>query len=369
MKISVITVLNTRNYGTVLQTCATQEVFRKLRHDVEFVDYYRCDQTIKAGIDKNRKFSHHAPIVKSMFIPIFAMDQICRKYVFRSFLKRRVKLSSKSYYSNEELKVDTPIADIYCTGSDQMWNSAWNNGLEKAFFLDYVPNGKKRISLSTSIGKTDWQQEEADETVPLLQNYDYITVREETAKQLLGKYGIKSKVILDPTLLVDREFWVNMAGATAPIKEKYLFVYKLHQKHGDVNFDEYVKKIALEKGLKIKKVEYGFVETIKRKHESIYLPSPEQFVQWLSHAEYVVTDSFHATAFSINMNRQISVVCPEQFSTRIRNILKLTNLESRIKTVESMPEECTIDYSISNKIMREEREKSLSVIGEMIGQK
>lgn len=160
-----------------------------------------------------------------------------------------------------------------------------------------------------------------------------------------------------------------MAGATAPIKEKYLFVYKLHQKHGDVNFDEYVKKIALEKGLKIKKVEYGFVETIKRKHESIYLPSPEQFVQWLSHAEYVVTDSFHATAFSINMNRQISVVCPEQFSTRIRNILKLTNLESRIKTVESMPEECTIDYSISNKIMREEREKSLSVIGEMIGQK
>ena len=107
MKISVITVLNTRNYGTVLQTCATQEVFRKLGHDVEFVDYYRCDQTIKAGIDKNRKFSHHAPIVKSMFIPIFAMDQICRKYVFRSFLKRRVKLSSKSYYSNEELKVDT----------------------------------------------------------------------------------------------------------------------------------------------------------------------------------------------------------------------------------------------------------------------
>ena len=139
--------------------------------------------------------------------------------------------------------------------------------------------------------------------------------------------------------------------------------------NGDVNFDEYVKKIALEKGLKIKKVEYGFVETIKRKHESIYLPSPEQFVQWLSHAEYVVTDSFHATAFSINMNRQMSVVCPEQFSTRIRNILKLTNLESRIKTVESMPEECTIDYSISNKIMREEREKSLSVIGEMIGQK
>lgn len=362
MKACVITVLNTRNYGTVLQTCATNKILCDCGYDVEFVDYYRKDQTILQGIKKNIRFSHRNSITKRIMVPIFALDQILRKYLFRGFLKRTVHLTAGTYNSNDDLVKNIPIADIYCTGSDQMWNSAWNEGLEKAFFLDFVPEGKVRVSFSTSIGKTSWSSEEANVTVPLLKEYTYITVRENSAKLLLNKYGVKAEVILDPTLLVPNGFWKDMVNQFSPIKEKYVFVYKLHQEHNDTDFDAYVKKIASEKGLKIKKIEYGVIEALRRRKESIYLPVPEKFINWMAHSEYVITDSFHATAFSLILKRQFSVVSPKEFSTRINNILEMTDLTYRIKTSESSPENTVIDYDLVSERLNEEREKSLHII-------
>ncbi|MCI6997387.1 MAG: polysaccharide pyruvyl transferase family protein [Eubacterium sp.] len=367
MKISVITVLNTRNYGTVLQAYATNKVLSDLGYEVEFVDYYRKDQTVRAGIQKSIRFSRHNRLIRMLFTPVFALDQMRRKSVFRMFLKENIRLTDQSYYSFESLLKNPPSADVYCTGSDQMWNSDWNEGLEKSFFLEFAIDGKRKVAFSTSIGKTEWGQDEATITVPLLHKYNAITVREESAKVLLEKHGIESRVVLDPTLLVDKAFWQSMIGEKSPLKEKYLFVYQLHQKHMDVEFNRYVKMVAKEKGLKIKKLDYGFVEAMKNRANSVYLPSPEEFVKYIGHAEYVITDSFHATAFSINLNKQFSVVYPEKFSTRIDNVLRITGLQSRVKKANSEPEKEIVEFEKANTLLENSRRDSLVTLKEYAG--
>lgn len=158
MKISIITVLNTINYGSVLQTYATQKYLSDMGFDTEFVDFSRKDQ--KYGqIVKKTIFSKRNNLKQMIKKPIKdALDIISlgKSYrVFRGFLNRNIKMSKISYGSFEELVVNPPLADIYCTGSDQMWNSFWNNGIEKSFFLDYAQE-KPRIAFCTSIGMTEF---------------------------------------------------------------------------------------------------------------------------------------------------------------------------------------------------------------------
>lgn len=159
MKISIITVLNTINYGSVLQTFATQKYLESLGMEVEFVDYIREDQQFTYMI-KKIVFDKKTNIKKWLKKPIRDIMDIISviqaNKLFRSFLTQNIHLTAKQYTSLQELKKDVPCADIYATGSDQMWNSGWNQGIEKSFFLEYVPNDKKRIAFSTSIGKVSW---------------------------------------------------------------------------------------------------------------------------------------------------------------------------------------------------------------------
>lgn len=244
--------------------------------------------------------------------------------VFRDFVEKNIHLTKRGYSSNEELKKNIPQADIYCTGSDQMWNSDWNQGIERSFFLDFAPENKKRIAFSTSIGKTKIDEDEANEIIPLIKKYDFITMREQSAVDLLAEYGINSNLILDPTLMFDKAFWEQYIPERK-FKQKYILVNRLHYDHGSVDFNKAVKKIADKKGLKIIHIAYSYSD-LNSGHK-VYLPDVFEFLSLIYYADFVVTDSFHTTAFSINFNKQFTVVYPENFGTRIDNVLKLVNLK------------------------------------------
>lgn len=117
------------------------------------------------------------------------------------FLKKRVHLTERSYYSISELLADVPQADIYMTGSAQVWNK----GIEKPYFLEYAPKGRKRIAFSASIGRTEFSEYEIPETVAMLKKYSAISVREGSVVRLLEHFGIKSEFVLDPTLILDKK--------------------------------------------------------------------------------------------------------------------------------------------------------------------
>ena len=363
-KLSVITVLNTVNYGSALQTFATQKYFTDKGFEVEFVDYWRKDQKTEARIEnikKDKKDSLKKWLKKPIrdFLEIKSIK--ASEKVFRGFITQKINLTSQTYSSFEELKEDCPEADIYVTGSDQMWNSGWNQGIEKSFFLECVPEDKKRIAYATSIGKTEFDENEAKEIIPYIRKYDLITLREQSAVDLLKKYDIESSLVLDPTLMLGRESWEKYIPRMDNNK-KYLLVYQLHNEHADASFDDAVKKIAKHKKLDIIRVTYSYSDI--KVGKKLVLPDVFEFLALIKNAEFIVTDSFHGTAFSINFNKQMAVVYPKKFSTRMDNILNITGLKNRRyvnrDTVEKWDDR--IDYSIVNNILEDKRKQINSVI-------
>ena len=357
MKISIITVLNTINYGSVLQTYATQKYLSDMGFDTEFVDFSRKDQ--KYGqIVKKTIFSKRNNLKQMIKKPIKdALDIISlgKSYrVFRGFLNRNIKMSKISYGSFEELVVNPPLADIYCTGSDQTWNSGWYGRVLKSYFLTFCPNRVKKISYAASFGKTFLEDSEKEEIREYLLRYTAISLREESGVKILKELGVSGAVrVLDPTLQLSAAFWHKYIRK--PSEEHYVLVYQLN-KHPW--FNEYAELFAKQKGLKL--VRFGAnVHQIFKSGKLLLLPEPFQFPSYIAFADYVITDSFHATAFSLNLNTTPICIYPSDYFGRIDDILKLTNLERLHVTdskdwsvIDSNPIDCEEVNAILEKYRR-----------------
>lgn len=362
MKIDLITLHNVKNYGSALQTYATQTIFQNMGLDVEVINYYRKD-LIDENIVENR-INTSSVFSKNTFTKflgkIFLEPSVkiqCEK--FNDFLTKRINLTEKKYYSNEELKENMPEADIYCTGSDQVWNSDWNNGIEKPFFLDFVSDDKKKISYASSFGKEALDDTEIEITKEMLKKYKNISVREKSAKKIIEEtLGIKDvEHVLDPTLLLNRYEWEKLK-TDIKHKGKYILVYQLNSKNPE--FDKYVKELSKYK--KIPLIRISNVSYQKFKYgKFVYCPTVEEFISYFMNAEYIVTDSFHATAYSINFNKKFLCIFPKKFSTRLQSILDLTNLQNRkvinFNRFDNVDEK--INWDNVNRVIEQERKKSM----------
>lgn len=367
MKINIITVLNTKNYGSILQTYASNEFWKNYGFDVEFMDYIREDQSDKQLIINRVRSSKRKSIISLLLLYTMLLARNKKeKKIFRKFLTQNLRLSDRQYHSCLEIIENLPDADIYCTGSDQMWNSAWNKGVEESFFLKYAPDNKRKISFSTSIGKIKIEEEEQKKIIPLLHKYELITVREASAEALLRSMGIEASTVLDPTLMVDKTTWEKLL-VRRKFSYKYVLVYKLHPSHGNINFMETVKFISHQRNTKVVEIVYSY-EEMRAKHKTVCLPTIKEFLSLFYYADYVVTDSFHGTAFSINFNKNFSVVMPNEFGTRIQNIVDLTGLEKRvIKSIDKIDYK-DIDYTDANIKLLTARNESKDVFDTYVKQ-
>ncbi|MEE1043657.1 MAG: polysaccharide pyruvyl transferase family protein, partial [Clostridia bacterium] len=223
---------------------------------------------------------------------------------------------------------------------------------------------KRKISFAASIGKTELSESEEAIVKEYLSDYSYLTVRETSAVSLLDSMGIKSEVILDPTLQIEKEHWISMASKRL-IKEKYLILMLLYRE--DNNATEYARKIADEKGLKLVKISW---ELKKPPYVDILMThrKPEDFLSLFYNAEYVVTNSFHGLAFSINLNKQFVVIKRNEFNSRIDSLLEMTGLTERLVDynldMDIVNKE--IDYNSVNDILNAERIRTQNLIQENI---
>ena len=369
MKVSVITLHTVNNYGSVMQTYATQKVFEKLGCDVEFVDYWRKsntpDECAKRLLDSStmkrlKPIWGLNPFTIKLTVKLLKIFVTNKESQMRKFIRERVTLSPTSYYSIDDLKDNPPEADIYVTGSDQVWNSIWNQGLDRAYFLDYAPVGKPKVSFSASIGRSELERDEMVEMYELLKQYDAISVREASAVQILRDMGLEAQLILDPTLMLNREEWIEIGKEPRGRKTPYLLIYQLHI---NPNIDLYADTLARAKGWEI--VRIGLSRSDKKKIGTTCMnTSVPEFLGLFSHAACVLTDSFHATAFSFNMGTDFISVLPNSFGTRIESITELTGTKDRILSSydDLSIADCEINKEQVQNILRQEREKGYAFL-------
>ena len=185
----------------------------------------------------------------------------------------------------------------------------------------------------------------------------------------MANLGISSEVVLDPTLLLNKEEWKDIASRY-PFEENepYLLTYSVEYGKEDSYIKHYATQIARQRGLKLYHITYGGVPRDNYYDKVFSYATPDQFLNLMLHASFIVVSSFHGTAFSINFNKPFITVSPKKFNSRVQSLLKITGLESRVVTDDSrqLDSFAEIDYSLVNKLLDAERKKSIGILSEML---
>lgn len=367
MKVGIITRHAIANYGSILQSYATQRVFEKLGVEAEIIDYVREEERSEKLVEtymKNSRIWNRNIITRLIYKCIQTPNLKRMETEFKKNREKYLKITNKRY---TDFKEDIPTADIYCTGSDQVWGQIGNEKFDKNYFLDFVPKGKKCISYAASFGKANISDELKDRLPKLMEKYSTVLVRENTAVDILESCNIKSSLVLDPTLLLCKEEWEKLCKDKYKKDKEYILVYQLHH---NKYFDKYLKKLKKSTGLEIYRVSPSYYFKYKI-GKFVYLPSLEQFITLFSNAKYVVTDSFHGTVFSIIFNKPMIDILPSQTGTRIESLLTLFGIEERIvKDYDDLNIiNKTIDFNLINEILKRERENSITLLKEALEEK
>ena len=360
LKIAVITLHRVKNYGSVLQACATQRLLEDMGAEAEIVDYIspRLQDRNARKILTESSAKANSGLKKLIHRLVVAPSFARQKRVFHSFVKHHLRLSAP-YLTEERLRMHPPEADIYCTGSDQVFNSKINGMVEKPFYLDFVPAGRRKIAYAASFGIREIPEGEREETAALLRQYDYISVREDSGMDILRSLGVEGETVLDPVLCVRPELLTELQSRKKR-KKPYILIYELN---GESDIARYAEKVAAVTGWEVVRISYYYHHILKKGH-TVVCPSVGEFISLFLHAELVMTDSFHGTALSLQFQKQFWPVMPPQYSTRLESILSALRLTGRIVKEDFDPQRAAerIDYSAVTPALEKLRESSMAFL-------
>ena len=363
--ISLLTLHRTANYGSVLQAFATQKVLERMGFDVTVVDYYPNRNKISSmlrGLKEKKDIFSHNPLALFLARAIILPSYIKRRRTFNRYIESRLNLSPRTYWSLTDFENEPICSDFYVTGSDQVWNSTWNGGVDDILFLSFTSQDSIRVSIASSFGKTSLCNEEIPRVRELLQRYTYITVREDSGVDIVRSLGIeKVTQVLDPTLLLDKSFWYQYCD---PFKRdaEYILMYNINH---NKPLDQFVKQLSRKTGLPIQYISYQYHDVIKHGRMRCNV-SVESFLALIRDARFVVCDSFHCAAFSVNFNKEFAVVMPERFGTRLTSFMHVVGLEDRIVRESDLDVyNRPIDWISVNRRLDKARKSSLDTIKTM----
>ena len=362
MQIKTITCHDVYNYGASLQAYALQHYLESIGHEVEIIDFKPWFQRGRYNfwyVSKDAKY--YSLCKKSRIIHFLyclkrykGYPTIGRKKPFDDFKRKYLKLTSQTYNDCEELKLAPPVADMYIAGSDQIWNTDSNNGKEPAYYLDFGDDKTKRASYAASFAVSELKKELYDFVKSKLSRFDVVSVREKTGLSILESLGITSRTqVLDPVFLLEKKQWESLPLKRA-YKEPYILVYDFL--HDDPELTKNVKKIARDKQLNIvsindfKKLAYADI--------NVSDAGPIEFLSLIKYADYVVANSFHATAFSIIFQRPFLTfpLRSQKNSSRMKDFLASVNLLEFFDS--DYNNKCVIDFAHTDKIIQDEIERS-----------
>lgn len=362
MKISLITIVDNVNFGTYLQAYATTLKLEELGNKVCVIDYIRPYLSPMIEVKKNCKNPNWSIMRKIFYAISYLTLEPLMRWNLKRFLKNNVNMSSECK-SLDDVKKCACDSEILVTGSDQVWNTTHNYGVDEVFFWKGC-NGRK-YSYAASIGLEKFPDNQKERIRTLLECYSAISVRESMGISALSDVGINRVIqVIDPTLLLNRDEWLRVSKDSFKKREPYLLVYSVEPKR-NMLVRQQAEKIAREKNLKI----YVVCPSFKLKKDwgadrIFNFSTVDKFLALFANADFVIASSFHGTAFSLNFNKEFITISSGAFNTRVESLLTLVNLQQRytVGKMLSSSELQPIDYNSVNKILDEERTKSMDFL-------
>lgn len=353
-KVGIVTFHQALSYGAKLQAYALQRFLEENGIENDIIDY-TCHFMYTRLIRPIRVGTQHK--LKSFLRSLVTMRQTGidrRKSV--AFRKEHMKLSRP--FNAENIGEASQEYDAFIAGSDQVWSPSCV-GFDKVYFLNFAKPGQK-YSYSASIAVNKLPEDKIEDYKELLSDFTMFSVREKSGADIIYDIlGRQASVNIDPTLLLEQSCWDKIAKPV--VKEPYIFLFNVKKPKRLI---EYAKKLASEKGLKIY---YLQKERIHKVKGVTYLDpvGADEFVGLIKNAEYVCTNSFHGTAFSVIFHKHFVCEFDYQGGRNIRseellNLLQIKNHEIGADYFPN-PDE-PVDWDNVEKTLGQQREEARSYL-------
>ena len=323
--IGIITIHKINNYGSVLQAYALQKACEELGYKVEIIDY---DFPNAFHINNKYATASDTQLNEPKWIKVLFAKALIRQHKgIHAFVENYQHLSNAKYHCVEDFTSNPPNYDIYLTGSDQLWSPRHCNG-DPAFMLYFAPDNALKIAYAASIGSNVIPQELQSVYSKLLGRYKHIAVRENSGVDIINSLTNKdTSVVLDPTLLLNKDEWNSIAVKHRIVKKKYILCYFLNYTFNAFPYvDELAANIQRQTG-------YVIVHVARPPHRlsvgnTAYKigASPEEFMALVRDAEIVLTTSFHGTAFAVNYGRPVFSIVENRNARDSRQVSLMHNL-------------------------------------------
>ena len=363
MKIGILTFHFAHNYGAVLQAYALQSYLMNLGHHVEIINH--VPPSMRGGYKKSVwrnciSWKHPLRSISKLYIEtkVYKLRKL-RWIRFNDFINNNLAISKSQSIDDDY--------DVFVIGSDQVWNTKITKGFHEPYFCKFPFEKGNRIYISyaASMEATTLTEEQKDYYRAHLKNFDFISVRENMLASLLQPLTANHVYLtLDPTLLVGKSVWEDMIEK--PISDKkYVLFYRVWNDDGAMKI---AKRISVERDAEvIELVSWLDYKTNRNKYQAA---SPIDFVTLFKYADFIVTDSFHGTAFSIIFHKDFFVVKLNGSQSRSESLLAELGLQDRIvgRTGGLSCESTHIDYNEVGKKLDALKEESSAFLNHALGQ-
>ena len=389
-KVGIITMHKVPNFGSALQAYALQRKVDELGCDAELIDYhypneYHCAKQGLTYFPQRSTFrlfllNVAARLMLALRLSKFkskAEERVERYELqknYRRFYRRFFKLS-RFYDSIDSVCNNPPDYDIYMTGSDQVWNPRFVAN-DPVFFLDFAGVDKPRLSYAASMSSRRIGKEFEDAYKVYLQKYTAISVREKSTAEIVSRMtGREADVVCDPSLLLNKDEWLEICPKKSLLKENYLLLYIQSYSYDPYpNIVSFTKEVAKRLGLKVV-ILMGLREGYSIEGAvSFETAGPFEFLQLFRDARFVVTTSFHGTAFALNFKKDFYSVVKEINGNdcRIADLLRQCSAEHHLleidslESIKNLPQASTADSEMQG--LQKFRGQSLDYLKETLKQ-
>lgn len=363
MKIGVVTNFDTKNYGSLLQAFALQKKLEEL--GVQAYVLHKKNHYKRSILAK----------IKRLFLPSqnnYSVQEIIDiKQARKSYILKNRKLQS-FVNENIDVRVCSPKSarlvvgdtDVMIAGSDQIWSSSAGT-LSEFTTLQFVPDRIKRYAFAASVGTIELNEESKNLLRSGLERFTEVTVRESSAMSLIKDVtSVPVNTVLDPTFLYDEAYWSAIAKEPE-VDERYIFVYMLRPEPVTLSA---ALALADKTGYKVYLFSNRLINDPRVKN--ITDAGLEEFLGYIKNADYIVTNSFHGTAFSIQFRKQFVSIAISGSGMRVTDFLQLVGLQNRIITssdqIETIDNE--IDWNSVEDVIRAERNRSIEYLNRIISE-